>query len=195
MPSWLIDTREGEARARAIDWLVLDVDGVLTDGMLYTGATGVEWQAFHVHDGHGIRMWQWAGKHAAVISGRISKAAATRCSDLGIAHVYQGAGDKSAAFRSLLDASGTSASRVCYCGDEILDIGLFRTVGLAVAVADAVPEAVAAAHMVTMRPGGRGAVREIVDYLLKAQGCWEQASQRVFDSGSNNGSNVTGSIQ
>ena len=190
MPSWLIDVQDGEARTRAIDWLVLDVDGVLTDGILYTGANGVEWQAFHVHDGHGIRMWQQAGKNTAVISGRMSKATTARCADLGIVHVYQGVHDKVAALRTLLDRTGATASRICYCGDEVLDIGLFRAVGLAVAVADAVPDAVAAAHMVTMRPGGRGAVREIIDYLLKMQGCKDQASQRLFDNG-----NVTGSIQ
>ncbi len=190
MPSWLIDVQQGEERARAIDWLVLDVDGVLTDGMLYTGDNGVEWQAFHVHDGHGIRMWQWAGKDVAVISGRTSGAAAARCADLGIARVYQGVKDKHEALRSLLDAAATTASRVCYCGDEVLDIGMFRAVGLAVAVADAVPDAVAAAHMVTTRPGGRGAVREVVDYLLKVQGRWDKASQRLFGTG-----NVTGSVQ
>jgi len=180
MPSWLIDRQEGEARARAIEWLVLDVDGVLTDGMLYTGPDGTELQAFHVHDGHGIRLWQRAGRHAAIISGRTSVAVERRSADLGIARVYQGAKVKTEVFSSFLAEAGTTAASVCYVGDEVLDIPLFRCAGLAVAVSDAVPEAIDAAHLVTLRRGGRGAVRETVDFLLKLQGLWPAATMRYF---------------
>ncbi len=181
MPSWMIPREEGEARARNIDLLALDVDGVLTDGTLYFADDVAEVKGFNVHDGHGIRLWQRAGKDVAVITGRTSRALDLRCADLDIRHVYQGAKNKTEAFHALLKEAGTVAERVCYVGDELVDIPVFRQVGLAVAVADAVAETVAAAHLVTDRQGGRGAVREVIDLLLKLQDHWLDVTARYFE--------------
>lgn len=181
MANWLIPRAEAVARAQHIEWLVLDVDGVLTDGRLYTGAHGEVLQAFHVHDGHGIRLWQRAGKQVAVLSGRTSAAAAARCAELGITQVVQGAHNKVAALEALLRAAQVGMTQVCYCGDELLDLPLLRQVGLAVAVANAVPEALQAAQLVTARPGGGGAVREVIQIVLELQGRWHDVTARFFD--------------
>jgi 3-deoxy-D-manno-octulosonate 8-phosphate phosphatase (KDO 8-P phosphatase) len=158
------------AAAAAIRLLVLDVDGVLTDGRLYYGARGEALKVFHVRDGYGIRGLIRAGVEVAVISGRRSRAVAARCRELGIARVVQGAADKLAAFERLRRRTRIAA-RACACvGDDLPDVALFGAVGLAFAVADAHPLARRAAHHVTALPGGRGAVREVCDRLLAAQG-------------------------
>jgi len=155
--------------AAAIRLLVLDVDGVLTDGRLYYGARGEALQAFDVRDGYGIRQLMAAGVQVAVISGRRSAAVSARCRELGIARVIQGATDKLAAFERLRKLFRVAA-RDCACvGDDVLDLPLFGAVGLAFAVADAHPLARRAAHHLTQRPGGRGAVREVCDRLLAAR--------------------------
>ena len=181
MPQWRVDERSGAERARRIEWLVLDVDGVLTDGKLYygprQGAQG-ETKAFHVHDGHGLVLWQRAGKQTAVISGRSSEAVTARCADLNIAHVYQGALVKKEAFETFLRDTGAKAEAVCYIGDDIVDVPILRRAGLAVAVANAMPEAVAAAQAVTDTRGGCGAVREVIDYILKVQQLWTRVAAR-----------------
>ncbi len=188
MATWHIDRAAGEARAAQIDWLLLDVDGVLTDGRLYLGADGAACQAFHVHDGHGLRLWERAGRHTAVMSGRVSSAVAHRCADLGIEHVYQGAKDKRTAFEAFLRETGADPRSVCACGDDLLDLPLLRAAGLAVAVADAVPDVRAAAHLVTERGGGMGAVREVIELLLRVQDVWSTVTTRYFDDNWN-GSN------
>ncbi len=149
--------------------LVLDVDGVLTDGRLYFGAAGEALKAFHVRDGYGIRALGAAGVSIAVISGRRSKIVAVRCRELGIRHVIQGANDKGAALRKLLARLRLRASDCACVGDDSLDVPVMRQAGLAFAVADAHRDAIGAAHMVTSLPGGRGAVREVCDYLLDAR--------------------------
>jgi 3-deoxy-D-manno-octulosonate 8-phosphate phosphatase (KDO 8-P phosphatase) len=155
--------------AAAIRLLVLDVDGVLTDGRLYFGARGEALKTFHAHDGYGIRKLIAAGVAVAVISGRRSAAVSVRCRELGIAHVMQGATDKLAAFERLRKRTQVAA-RACACvGDDLPDVPLFGAVGLAFAVADAHPLARRAAHHVTKLPGGMGAVREVCDRLLAAQ--------------------------
>ncbi|MCX7005564.1 MAG: HAD hydrolase family protein [bacterium] len=181
MANWLIPRAEADARGQQIEWLVLDVDGVLTDGRIYTSARGDELLAFHVHDGHGLRLWQRAGKQVAVISGRNSAAARARCADLGITHIYQNAPDKVAALTALLHTAQAGVAQVCYCGDELLDVPLLERVGLAVAVANAVPEALRAAQLVTTRPGGAGAVREVIEVVLQMQGRWHDVTARYFD--------------
>jgi 3-deoxy-D-manno-octulosonate 8-phosphate phosphatase (KDO 8-P phosphatase) len=155
--------------AAAIRLLVLDVDGVLTDGRLYFGPRGEALKAFHARDGFGIRQLIGAGVEVAVISGRRSAAVSARCRELGIARVLQGAGDKLAAFERLRKRARVAASACACVGDDVPDVPLFRVVGLAFAVADAHPEARRAAHHVTLLPGGRGAVREVCDRLLAAQ--------------------------
>lgn len=153
---------------RGLRTLVLDVDGVLTDGRLYFGADGEALKVFHVRDGHGIKAVMRAGIEVLVISGRRSTAVERRCAELGIRHVRQGVDDKVAALRDLLaQAGGTPAASACVV-DDTPDLPLMAAVGFAVAVADAHPDVRAAAGYVTRAPGGLGAVREVCDLLLEA---------------------------
>src|SRR5215469_17005642 len=150
----------------AIRLLVLDVDGVLTDGRLYFGPRGEALKAFHVRDGVGLKELQRAGLAVAVISGRRSPIVAARCRELGVRHVLQGVGDKLAALMRLC-ARLKLTPAVCACvGDDLPDVPVMRAAALSFAVADA-PQAVRrAADVVTRRRGGRGAVREVCDHLL-----------------------------
>ncbi len=166
-------------RAKGIRLLLLDVDGVLTDGRLFFGAAGEAFKVFHVRDGHGIKMAQQAGIEVAFLSGRRSDAAFHRARDLGVTRYHEGLRDKVAVFQELLAALNLTPQEVAAVGDELVDLPLLARVGLAVAVADAAPEAKAAAHWVTAAPGGRGAVREVTDLLLKAQGRWPDAGGQV----------------
>jgi 3-deoxy-D-manno-octulosonate 8-phosphate phosphatase (KDO 8-P phosphatase) len=150
----------------AIRLLVLDVDGVLTDGRLWYGARGETLKVFHVRDGLGIQLAQRAGIEVAIISGRNSPAVLARCRELGIRHVMQGIDDKAAAFEKLRTRLGLEAAQCACMGDDATDAPLMRRVGLAYAVADAHAEALAAARTVTRLPGGHGAVREVCDALL-----------------------------
>jgi 3-deoxy-D-manno-octulosonate 8-phosphate phosphatase (KDO 8-P phosphatase) len=156
--------------ARRIALLVLDVDGVLTDGSLWFGPRGEALKRFHAHDGHGIKLAAAAGIQVAVISSRRSAAVTARCRELGIRHVQQGVKSKSKALDALLGKLGMLESQVACIGDDTPDIPLFVRVELAVAVHDAHPLAARAAHCRTTRPGGHGAVREVVDWLLAARG-------------------------
>jgi|SRR5580700_2644130 3-deoxy-D-manno-octulosonate 8-phosphate phosphatase (KDO 8-P phosphatase) len=157
------------AAAAAIRLLVLDVDGVLTDGRLYFGPRGEALKVFHARDGYGIRRLIAGGIEVAVISGRRSAAVTARCRELGIARVIQGAADKLVAFERLRKRAQVEA-RACACvGDDLPDVPIFGVVGMAFAVADAHPLARRAAHHVTALPGGMGAVREVCDWLLAAQ--------------------------
>jgi 3-deoxy-D-manno-octulosonate 8-phosphate phosphatase (KDO 8-P phosphatase) len=153
----------------AIELLVLDVDGVLTDGRLRYGPQGEIEKVFHVRDGYGLKALQNAGVRVAVISGRESRAVTRRCAELGIGEVLQGVADKAAAFEALIARLGIAA-RACACvGDDAPDVALMRRAGLAIAVADAHAEARRAAHRSTRLPGGAGAVREVCDWLLQAR--------------------------
>ena len=155
---------------QAIRLLVLDVDGVLTDGRLYFGARGEALKVFHVRDGHGIVQLRRAGIAVAVISGRRSPMVAVRCRELGIEHVHQGVGDKLAVFRRLC-ARLKLAPAACACiGDDLPDLPLLQAVGRSFAVADAHPDVRRVAGHVTALPGGSGAVREVCDLLLAAGG-------------------------
>lgn len=146
--------------------LVLDVDGVLTDGRLYFGANGEEQKVFHVRDGHGIRQLRRAGVTVALISGRNSPMVTARARELGIEHVFQGIEDKVGAFEGLCATLGLQPDAAACVGDDVPDVPLMRAVALAFAVRDAHPEARRAAHIVTELPGGAGAVREVCDFLL-----------------------------
>ena len=153
-------------KAHAIRLLVLDVDGVLTDGRLYFGPRGEALKVFNVRDGAGIVQLGRAGIEVAVISGRRSPMVAARCRELGVRHLHQGVGDKLAVFRRLC-ARLKVAPAACACvGDDLPDVPLMRAVALSFAVADAHPQARRAAHVVTRRGGGAGAVREVCDLLL-----------------------------
>ena len=167
-------------RCLKIEMLVLDVDGVLTDGRIVYADRGEEIKAFHVRDGSGLKLWLALGKAAGIITGRKSPIVARRAADLGITAVVQGADAKLPAFKKMLDARNLQAEQVAYVGDDLPDLPVLRYCGLAVAVADACAEARAAAHYVTVAPGGRGAVRETIELVLRSQGRWQEAIARFL---------------
>ncbi len=155
--------------AATIRLLLLDVDGVMTDGRLHFGPRGEALKIFHVRDGLGIQQVRKAGIEVAVISGRNSPMVTVRCRELGVRHVLQGETDKLAAFERLRMRLDLSPSACACVGDDAPDVPLMRKVGLAFAVADAHTAARNVAHVVTTLPGGQGAVREVCDYLLSAR--------------------------
>jgi 3-deoxy-D-manno-octulosonate 8-phosphate phosphatase (KDO 8-P phosphatase) len=159
--------------AKDIKLLILDVDGVLTDGSIILDNEGNEFKAFHVRDGHGLKMLAKAGIRVAIITGRQSTVVDRRARELGIAEVYQKCYNKTAAYEHLLQKWGLSSAEVAYIGDDIVDISLLMKVGLPVAVADATQEAKALALLITTQRGGRGAVREVCELLLKSQDKWD----------------------
>ncbi|NNM62160.1 MAG: HAD hydrolase family protein [Steroidobacteraceae bacterium] len=152
-----------------IELLVLDVDGVLTDGSLYFGARGEVLKVFHVQDGHGIKLLQASGVAVAVISGRRSPAVTRRMRELGLRHVVQGCADKAAALASIGAKLGVAPTSAACLVDDTPDLPLMASVGFAAAVADAHPIVRAAAHWVAAANGGRGAVRELCDAILRAR--------------------------
>jgi 3-deoxy-D-manno-octulosonate 8-phosphate phosphatase (KDO 8-P phosphatase) len=160
-------------RCAAVEWLVVDVDGVLTEGgITYATAGGAdgEVKTFHVRDGLALKRWHAAGKRSAVITGRSSPLVARRAAELGVHRVFQGASDKTGPFEILLSEQALTAAAVCYVGDDAPDVPVLTRAGLAVAVADAGLEARAVAHYITRAPGGRGAVAEVVSLVLHCQG-------------------------
>jgi 3-deoxy-D-manno-octulosonate 8-phosphate phosphatase (KDO 8-P phosphatase) len=160
-------------RCLEIALLVVDVDGVLTEGGIVHGNSGLELKSFHVRDGSGLKMWSKAGKQAALITGRSSPLVEHRAAEVGIRHVFQNAADKLPAFEELLSRVGVAPAQVCYVGDDLADLPPLLRCGLAAAVADACPEVRADAHYVTRHPGGRGAVREVIELILRCQGSWQ----------------------
>ena len=156
-------------RASCIRMLLLDVDGVLTDGKLYFDHAGNEMKAFNTRDGMGIKALQRCGIEVAIITGRKSEAVAQRMAQLGVQHVYQGREDKLIAFLDILKKTGLDAQQVCFAGDDWIDLPVLLRVGLAVSVADAEDRVKEKAHWITGRNGGDGAVREICNLILAAQ--------------------------
>jgi 3-deoxy-D-manno-octulosonate 8-phosphate phosphatase (KDO 8-P phosphatase) len=165
-------------RCAAIELLIVDVDGVLTDGGIVHANDGNELKAFHVRDGSGLKIWRFVGKRAALITGRSSRLVEARAREVGIDPVIQGAPEKLPAFRALLEAGGWRPEQVAFVGDDVPDLPLLRHAGLAVAVADACPEAMAEAHYVARAAGGRGAVREVIELVLRCQGHWQTVVER-----------------
>jgi 3-deoxy-D-manno-octulosonate 8-phosphate phosphatase (KDO 8-P phosphatase) len=159
-------------KASQIRLLVLDVDGVLTDGVLVYGASGEETKRFHVRDGLAIQAARRADLEIAVISGRASAAVTRRMSELGVVEVHQGVADKESLLRGLLARLGLKAVETAVMGDDLLDLPLMRIVGLAMAPSDAVPEVLRAASWVSRAAGGHGAVREAVELLLRSRKAW-----------------------
>lgn len=157
-----------------IELLVLDVDGVLTDGRIIITDRGEEIKAFHVRDGVAIRAWQDLGFATAIITGRSSGVVEHRARELGIRHVIQGSHDKAASLQELLRTRGTDASHVAVVGDDLPDLPMLRIAGYPVAVADAATEVRDMAAFVTSRDGGHAAVREVIEHLIKARGMWDQ---------------------
>jgi 3-deoxy-D-manno-octulosonate 8-phosphate phosphatase (KDO 8-P phosphatase) len=162
-----------EARAARVRWLLMDVDGVLTDGRLHYGPQGEALKVFDVRDGLGVKLLQAAGIGTALLTARRSEAVALRARELGIDRVMQGLADKAGGFASFLRETGAEALDCGYIGDDWPDLPVLRRVGLAAAVADARPQVRAAAHWVSSRPGGAGAVRELAEFILRAQGRFE----------------------
>lgn len=163
-----------------IKMLIMDVDGVLTDGGIIVHGDGSESKRFNVQDGHGIKLWQRVGFGAAIISGRTSGATEIRGRELGIEHVIQGCKDKLPAFESLLLEVSLSAEEVAYIGDDVGDMGVVKRAGFGVAVANAVSELKSVADYVTKTCGGSGAVREVIEYILKSTGKWDVVMERYL---------------
>jgi 3-deoxy-D-manno-octulosonate 8-phosphate phosphatase (KDO 8-P phosphatase) len=176
---------EIEDRARRISLLLMDCDGVLTDGSVIYTADGEQaheqTKVFHIHDGQGLRLAKQAGLQLGLISGRNSVAVAVRARELGFDYVFQGVADKLAIYEELCQSAQFDHSDIAYIGDDLPDLPLLRRVGLAIAVADAVPEVHTQAHFITQKPGGRGAVREAIEMLLKAQEKWDTVMWRYLN--------------
>jgi 3-deoxy-D-manno-octulosonate 8-phosphate phosphatase (KDO 8-P phosphatase) len=165
-------------RARKIRMLIMDVDGVLTDGRIIQDCHGHELKMFDVKDGHGIVMAHRAKLRTGLISGRASETIARRAEELGIELVFQKIWNKLEVYEKILVDTALTPAEVAYIGDDLVDIPLLRRVGLAMAVADAVDEVKAVCHFITQRPGGQGAVREVIELILRAQGQWDTLLER-----------------
>jgi 3-deoxy-D-manno-octulosonate 8-phosphate phosphatase (KDO 8-P phosphatase) len=159
--------------ARSVELLILDVDGVLTDGRIYYGATGEELKAFNTQDGAALKMLMACGVQAAIISGRSSPAVTRRAAELGLQHVHQGADDKAAVLERLAEASGIAPAAMAHAGDDLPDLCLFARVGARFSVPNAHPAVIERAHYVTGATGGHGAVRELCQLVMTARGQWE----------------------
>jgi 3-deoxy-D-manno-octulosonate 8-phosphate phosphatase (KDO 8-P phosphatase) len=170
--------RKLRERCQGIEWLVLDVDGVLSPGGITYGDGGAEQKTFFVRDGSGLKIWKYLGKRSAIITGRDSPIVARRAAEVDIDLVFQGAQEKLPAYRALLAQTEARPEQVCYIGDDVPDVPVLRHCGLAVAVADACPEVLTEAHFVTRASGGRGAVREALEWILRCQGLWQPLIER-----------------
>jgi len=171
---------EVRTRIEKIRLLGLDVDGVMTDGRLYYHDDGTESKAFDVRDGHGIKMLQKVGMEVFLISGRNSPMVDKRAMDLGISEVTQGVRDKVPVLERIASQKGLTLDQIAFVGDDLVDLPVMQRVGLAVTVADASEHLFEKAHYVTLAPGGRGAVREVVELILGVQGLWEKAVQHYY---------------
>jgi 3-deoxy-D-manno-octulosonate 8-phosphate phosphatase (KDO 8-P phosphatase) len=176
-----MDDSELQQRAARIKLLLMDCDGVLTDGRIWILENGDDQKAFHTRDGLGIELLHRAGLRSGIISGRISSALERRAQSLGVSFVWLGREDKRQAFAETLAQAGVSSAEVAFAGDDLTDLPLLRLSGLAIAVADAAAEVRAHAHHVTKANGGHGAVREIVELILKAQGRWDNVVKSYLE--------------
>jgi 3-deoxy-D-manno-octulosonate 8-phosphate phosphatase (KDO 8-P phosphatase) len=174
------DNFEVEQRAGRVKLLLMDCDGVLTDGRITLFADGEEQKSFHTRDGQGLVLLHKAGIKTGIISGRTSSVVVKRARELNIEFVLQGVASKIAACEDLRKVLNLDLSEVGYVGDDLADIALMKRVGFSIAVADGVAEAKAAAHYTTTLPGGFGAVREVCELVLKAQGHWKALLERYL---------------
>jgi len=159
--------------------LILDVDGVLTDGRIFIDDTGRQMRAFHIQDGLGLAMWKGVGRQVAILTSKNSPAVAARAQMLGIELIQQGAEDKLPGLENLLRAAGVDSSQTAYMGDDLLDAPVMRRVAYPISVPDAAPEVLELARFVTRRPGGQGAVRDAVEHLLRREGLWAEAVRHI----------------
>ena len=166
-------------RASRIKLLLMDCDGVLTDGHIWLTVDGDEQKSFHARDGLGISVWHRAGFKSGIISGRASSGVKRRAHELKMKYVHEYAKNKIVALEEIIADAGGSVDECCFIGDDLGDIGVMRRVGLAVAVADAAPETKDAAHYITRLVGGAGAVREVIELILKAQNRWDELVAQV----------------
>ena len=172
---------EVRARVERVKILVLDVDGVLTDGRLFYHDDGTESKAFDVRDGHGTKMLKQAGIETVLISGRSCPLVDKRAVDLGITEVVQGVRDKVPILEEIISQRGLKLDEVAFVGDDVVDLTVMNRVGFAVAVADASEYLFDTAHYVTLAPGGRGAVREVAELILGVQGLWNKVASPYFE--------------
>jgi len=170
-------------RAGKISLVLMDVDGVLTDGRILMYSDGSEGRGFSVRDGHGIRMGQRGGLMFGIVSGRESRVVADRAEELYITEVHQGIFDKVERYKEILERFDLPPEAVCYIGDDLVDVPVLRKVGLAVAPANAEESVREVVHWVTSSTGGNGAVRELVDLILRAKGKWDMVTERYFKEG------------
>jgi 3-deoxy-D-manno-octulosonate 8-phosphate phosphatase (KDO 8-P phosphatase) len=173
-------TKISRDNLKEIKLLAMDVDGVLTNGSIIISSDGVESKSFNFLDGHGIKMWQRTGMKVALISGRESVVTKIRAEELGIDFLYQPCKKKLECFEKLLKETDLQAKNIAYIGDDLLDLPVLKRVGFAVAVANAVDELKHAAHYITSRTGGAGAVREVIEYILKNTGQWDALMERYL---------------
>ena len=165
-------------KLKRVRLLILDVDGVLTDGSITYNDNGAEAKVFNVKDGLGLRLLMNAGINVCIVTGRTSKALRHRCRDLGIDHVFEGVREKDALLDSILEQAGVSVDEIAFVGDDLVDLPLMRKIGLAIAVADAHEAVLDNVAMVTSATGGSGAVREVCEAILRAQGRWDNVLER-----------------
>ena len=174
----MILSADARERAHRVRFLILDVDGVLTDGGIYMGDTGELMKPFYVRDGLGMRLWQNEGFGLAVITGRDSAIVSRRAAELKIQDVYLGHADKRSAYADIKERHALRDDEIAYVGDDLIDLAVMAQVGFPAAPADAAAEVQNLACLVSGKPGGKGAVREIIEFLLKAQGRWENVVAR-----------------
>ncbi len=176
----MIDAKELAERITKIQFLICDVDGVLTDGGIVLDDNGVETKRFDVKDGHGLKLLQRAGIRVALLTGRTSQVVSLRAKELYITEVIQGAKHKKEAYHALQERTGYQDEEIAYVGDDVGDLPVLRRVGVAFTVQDAVDDVKAMVHYVASRPGGKGAVREIVQFILQTQERWDAVMERYY---------------
>jgi 3-deoxy-D-manno-octulosonate 8-phosphate phosphatase (KDO 8-P phosphatase) len=173
-------TKKPKTNLVDIQMLVMDVDGVLTDGTVIINEDGSEGKSFNLLDGLGIRMWRRAGLKVAFLSGRFSQATKYRAEELEVDYCVQDCFEKLPALKKLLEQAGLPASKTAYIGDDLLDLPVIKYVGFGAAVANAVDEVKEEANYITKRRGGDGAVREVIEYILKTAGKWQELMKRYL---------------
>ena len=168
-------------KAKKIKLLLLDVDGVMTDGRIFLDSHGNEIKSFHTLDGQGIKLLQKAGIIVAIVSGRLSNVVSFRAKELNISEVYQGVSKKKEIYDHLLQKFHLKNDEVAFIGDDLMDLPVLRRAGLSITVADASEEVKNAVDLITERGGGKGAVREVADLLLRAQGKWAELTKFYYE--------------
>ncbi len=168
-------------KSKKIKFLLLDADGVLTDGMIYYGSYGEELKAFNIQDGLGLSLWRRQGKMSAIVTAKRSSLLKRRAKHLGILQVYQNAFRKIDIYEKIKKKYNLLDSEICFIGDDLIDIPVLKKTGLAVSVPDAPSEVKEVSDIITQHPGGSGAIREIIELILKSQGLWEKVLQQFYD--------------